>query len=148
MSVSSARLEYVHQGQHNVPIPEHSFRSDSLSQVFLENFVHGDLHPGNLLVDQRDDKLRLVVLDAGIVCKLGDEDRRNFVDLFHAIVVGDGKLAGRLMIERVSSRMIYDLYIYVCSGMRFEVSVVIDKIPVAWLMDICRVEETSYPSAV
>lgn len=72
-------------------------------QVFINNFVHGDLHPGNLLVGRQADseELCLVILDAGIVCELDEIDRKNFVDLFYAIVVGDGKLAGRLMIERV-----------------------------------------------
>lgn len=45
------------------------------------------------------------MLDAGIVCELGDEDRKNFVDLFHAVVTGNGELAGRLMLERVSGLM-------------------------------------------
>lgn len=73
-------------------------------QVFLTNFVHGDLHPGNLLVGRREDTGGpcLVMLDAGIVCELDEADRKNFIDLFYAIIVGDGKLAGRLMIERVT----------------------------------------------
>lgn len=77
-----------------------------LKMVFLTNFVHGDLHPGNLMVGRREDTGGpcLVMLDAGIVCELDHHDRKNFVDLFYAIVVGDGNLAGRLMIERVRSR--------------------------------------------
>lgn len=71
--------------------------------MFINNFVHGDLHPGNLLVGRQDNSEEpcLVILDAGIVSELDEGDRKNFVDLFYAIVVGDGKLAGRLMIERV-----------------------------------------------
>lgn len=74
-----------------------------LKMVFINNFVHGDLHPGNMMVGQRKDNGGpcLVILDAGIVCQLDQHDRKNFVDLFYAIVIGDGKLAGRLMIERV-----------------------------------------------
>jgi predicted unusual protein kinase regulating ubiquinone biosynthesis (AarF/ABC1/UbiB family) len=35
--------------------------------VFLNNFVHADLHPGNLLVTQdRAGKCRLGILDAGM----------------------------------------------------------------------------------
>lgn len=72
-------------------------------QVFLDNFIHGDLHPGNLLVGRRENSAEpcLVMLDAGIVCELTGEDRKNFLDLFHAIVVGDGRLAGQLILERV-----------------------------------------------
>lgn len=74
-----------------------------LNMVFLNNFVHGDLHPGNLMVGQRDDSGEecLIFLDAGIVCELDRHDRTNFLDLFHAVVVGNGTLAGSLMIERV-----------------------------------------------
>lgn len=73
-----------------------------LKMVFTTNFVHGDLHPGNLLVSRREDngEPRLVFIDAGIVCKLDEVDRENFCALFHAVVVGDGKLAGSLMIDR------------------------------------------------
>lgn len=76
-----------------------------LKMVFVNNFVHGDLHPGNLMVGRRDDTGGpcLVVLDAGIVCELDRHDRKNFIDLFYAIVVGDGEQAGRLMIERVKT---------------------------------------------
>lgn len=74
-----------------------------LKMVFVHNFVHGDLHPGNLMVGRREDTGGpcLVVLDAGIVCELDQHDRKNFIDLFYAVVVGDGEQAGRLMIERV-----------------------------------------------
>lgn len=74
-----------------------------LKMVFSTNFVHSDLHPGNLMVGRRDDGKGpcLIMLDAGIVCELNKEDRKNFVDLFYAIVTGDGKQAGQLMIERV-----------------------------------------------
>ncbi|CAM9623866.1 unnamed protein product [Discosporangium mesarthrocarpum] len=74
-----------------------------LKMVFVDNFVHADLHPGNILIAPpagRGGGRRMVFLDAGIVCRLGEEDRRNFVDLFHAVVIGDGKGAGMLMIQR------------------------------------------------
>ncbi|CAM9135653.1 unnamed protein product, partial [Hapterophycus canaliculatus] len=73
-----------------------------LSMVFLKNFVHGDLHPGNLMVGQREDSEEecLIFLDAGLVCELDHHDRENFLDLFRAVVVGNGTLAGSLMIER------------------------------------------------
>lgn len=78
-----------------------------LKMVFVHNFVHGDLHPGNLMVGRREDNggPRLVMLDAGIVCELDQHDRKNFIDLFYAVVVGDGEQAGRLMIERVRTKL-------------------------------------------
>ncbi|CAM9290423.1 unnamed protein product [Laminaria digitata] len=81
-----------------------------LKMVFVHNFVHGDLHPGNLMVGRREDNggPRLVMLDAGIVCELDQHDRKNFIDLFYAVVVGDGKQAGRLMIERARDQQCTD----------------------------------------
>lgn len=77
-----------------------------LKMVFVNNFVHGDLHPGNLIVGRTEDSAspQLIMLDAGIVCELDYGDRKNFVDLFYAVVIGNGKLAGRLMIERVRAK--------------------------------------------
>lgn len=68
-----------------------------LRMVFMNNFVHGDLHPGNLLVSREG---KLAIVDAGIVCELDEEDQLNLIDLFFAVVTGDGKLAGSLMVER------------------------------------------------
>eukprot|EP00299_Pterocystis_sp_00344_P014464 c7171_g1_i2.p1 GENE.c7171_g1_i2~~c7171_g1_i2.p1 ORF type:complete len:529 (+),score=114.26 c7171_g1_i2:196-1587(+) len=72
-----------------------------LQMVFVDNFVHSDLHPGNILVNQQSQKRpSLVFLDAGLVTTLSDLDRQNFVDLVDAVVRGDGHQAARLMIER------------------------------------------------
>jgi predicted unusual protein kinase regulating ubiquinone biosynthesis (AarF/ABC1/UbiB family) len=46
------------------------------------------------------DDFELVLLDAGLVVELQPEDRRNFADLFGAVVLGDGQLAGSLLLER------------------------------------------------
>lgn len=81
-------------------------------QVFVDNFVHGDLHPGNILVQMGGGEvpqdrvtltdlwdtvvvsvrwsgppLQLVLLDGGIVAQLSEEDRRNFRDVFTAVVL-------------------------------------------------------------
>lgn len=55
------------------------------------------------MVGQREDNGEpcLLFLDAGIVCELDENDRENFCDLFYAVAVGDGKLAGSLIIQRV-----------------------------------------------
>jgi aarF domain-containing kinase len=42
------------------------------------------------------------MIDAGLTAELNDEDRRNFLDLFAALVRNDGRHIGRLMIERNS----------------------------------------------
>lgn len=101
-----------------------------LKMVFQDNFVHADIHPGNVLIQttttakgsskqsmfgdvfsrffQSNDennngktvKRNVVFLDAGIVTSLNENDRRNLKDLFRAVIVNDGYEAGRLMVER------------------------------------------------
>lgn len=68
-----------------------------LKMVFLDNFVHGDLHPGNVLVVENK---KIVFLDAGISTSLSPNDQRNLIDLFRAVLLNDGRTAGRLMVER------------------------------------------------
>ncbi|TMW55168.1 hypothetical protein Poli38472_013930 [Pythium oligandrum] len=78
-----------------------------LRMVFLDNFAHGDLHPGNLLFDvpsSDQSKSRhaagVTAIDAGIVTRLEPEDLRNFVELFHAVATGNGYKAGQLIVSR------------------------------------------------
>ena len=53
--------------------------------------------------DDASVKFRLVLIDAGLAASLDRTDRRNFIDLFHAVVTNDGARAGELMIERSAS---------------------------------------------
>jgi len=73
-----------------------------LKMVFKDNYWHGDLHPGNILVSQTSQGPILNVLDAGISADLTREDRRNLVETFRAIVKGDGKRVGELFLDRSS----------------------------------------------
>uniref|UniRef100_A0A7S1GYA7 ABC1 atypical kinase-like domain-containing protein n=2 Tax=Hemiselmis andersenii TaxID=464988 RepID=A0A7S1GYA7_HEMAN len=89
-----------------------------LKMCFLDNFVHGDMHPGNMLVSGGGaDDLRLVLLDAGITTELSDRDKENFVLLFSAIVKGDGREAGRLMLDNARDHRCQDPEAF-CEGMR------------------------------
>lgn len=75
-----------------------------LKMVFIDNFVHGDLHPGNVLIvsEKRKNttKRTIALLDAGIATSLSPSDQRNLIDLFRAVILNDGANAGRLMVER------------------------------------------------
>jgi len=83
-----------------------------LKMVFSDNFIHGDMHPGNILFRFPDSTVvgekvvgdlgqpEVILIDAGLAVKLPPRDRRNFVELFHAIAINDGMQAGRLMLER------------------------------------------------
>ncbi|KAI1314898.1 hypothetical protein EDD11_001578 [Mortierella claussenii] len=125
-----------------------------LRMLIFDNFVHADLHPGNIFVrfynpsannlvkqilsrikgedtqnmaheDEATMRLRkipehdkeawmqelenlynegwrpqVVFIDAGLVSVLSEKNRRDFLDLFHALAEFDGYRAGMLMIER------------------------------------------------
>ncbi|XP_064636450.1 uncharacterized aarF domain-containing protein kinase 2-like [Lineus longissimus] len=97
-----------------------------LQMIFQDNFVHGDLHPGNILImnaaefEQQDDSklvlvdvcdtliinvkpvecpLRLVLLDVGIVSQLSEKDKENFTEVFRAVVLGEGEKVGELLLD-------------------------------------------------
>jgi len=44
------------------------------NQVFRDGFFHGDMHPGNMLIDRNGD---IVALDFGIMGRIDEEDRRH-----------------------------------------------------------------------
>lgn len=72
-----------------------------LKMVFTDNFIHADLHPGNIIVKRfSNNQFKLIYIDTGLVVELTNVDRKNFIDLFSAIVFNDGAGVARLMIER------------------------------------------------
>uniref|UniRef100_A0A8D2CTB4 AarF domain containing kinase 2 n=1 Tax=Sciurus vulgaris TaxID=55149 RepID=A0A8D2CTB4_SCIVU len=97
-----------------------------LKMIFVDNFVHADLHPGNILVQGADGlspsreaqlqqvdvcdtlvvamapalcPLRLVLLDAGIVAELQAADLRNFRAVFLAVAMGQGHKVAELILH-------------------------------------------------
>ena len=87
-----------------------------LKMLFVDNFVHADLHPGNILFQPRslekdltalnranDIQGKVVFIDCGLIAQLGRTDERNFLDLMHAVITGKSREVGRLMIERSRS---------------------------------------------
>lgn len=76
-----------------------------LKMVFLDNFVHCDLHPGNVLITTTPGpnntvKRSIVFIDAGIAVSLSPQDQKNLKDLFRAVLLNNGDTAGRLMVAR------------------------------------------------
>lgn len=97
-----------------------------LKMIFVDNFVHADLHPGNILVQGADGlsksqearlqpvdlcdtlvvaatpagcPLCLVLLDAGIVARLQVADLRNFRAVFTAVAMGQGQRVAELILH-------------------------------------------------
>lgn len=70
-----------------------------MKMILKDNFIHADLHPGNVFV--KTNEKELIFLDAGLSTRLNSTDHKNFIDLFSAIVIHqDGYLAGELLIDR------------------------------------------------
>lgn len=68
-----------------------------LFMILRDNFIHGDLHPGNILI--MDDKIGLI--DTGLVIKLSPSDSRYAIDLIKTYMGVDAKSSslGRLILE-------------------------------------------------
>jgi len=52
--------------------------------------MHSDLHPGNILFHTVRGDGRIVLVDAGMVARLTDDERENFIGLLEALGQGDG----------------------------------------------------------
>lgn len=98
-----------------------------VKMMLWDNFVHADLHPGNMMVrvvDSEDGSVvtdtrlihpdrhytfSLIFLDTGLVTELGRRDHQNFTLLFKALIVdGDGEQAGRLIATRIPQPYMID----------------------------------------
>ena len=77
----------------------------TLQMIFLHDFLHGDLHPGNMLVHQapKDGSVHLHMLDCGLVIEMGPEQHVNLTKILGAFIRQDGRMAGKLMVDTSSS---------------------------------------------
>jgi ubiquinone biosynthesis protein len=62
--------------------------------IFVDGFIHCDLHPGNVLLAPDG---QLVILDAGFMVELASETRYSFAKFFAAIAFRDGKAAAAIV---------------------------------------------------
>ncbi|XP_076283242.1 putative aarF domain-containing protein kinase 2 [Lasioglossum baleicum] len=95
---------------------------NDVQQVFRDNFIHCDMHPGNILVETDREptdgtlswlwKLigrnywtiypRLIILDCGLVVSLNARCQRNLRDVFRSVLMGNGELAAEHILEHSS----------------------------------------------
>lgn len=79
----------------------HCLSFSLLSQV--DNFVHADMHPGNILVRAARSKRprkklfkakpHVIFLDVGMTAELSKNDRTNLLEFFKAVARRDGQTA-------------------------------------------------------
>ncbi|KAI6079875.1 putative aarF domain-containing protein kinase 2 [Aix galericulata] len=127
-----------------------------LKMIFVDNFVHADLHPGNILVqgtaqagpggreqpavvDPCDtlvvevrpplQRLCLVLLDAGIVAELQSADMQNFRAVFTAVVQGQGERVAELILHHARANQCQDI-----ERFKSEMAELVTKLQVANLL--------------
>ncbi|KAM7250761.1 hypothetical protein ACFE04_022644 [Oxalis oulophora] len=74
-----------------------------LKMLLVDNFVHADMHPGNILVRVKSGKSpqnglfrskpHVVFLDVGMTAELSKRDRVNLLEFFEAVALRDGRNA-------------------------------------------------------
>ncbi|ONI10211.1 hypothetical protein PRUPE_4G034900 [Prunus persica] len=74
-----------------------------LKMLLVDNFIHADMHPGNILVrvaQSKSSRKRLfkskphvIFLDVGMTAELSKSDRVNLVEFFKAVALRDGRTA-------------------------------------------------------
>ena len=71
-----------------------------LQMVLWDNFVHADLHPGNIKISSTVPP-HLIILDTGLTIELSGMDHDNLADLFRAMFLDQNhRRVGELMLER------------------------------------------------
>jgi len=74
----------------------------TLQMIFLHDFIHGDLHPGNILVSGTYPNLKYQVLDCGLALEMGPKQHENIVRVLGAFTRKDGRVAGQTMVDMKS----------------------------------------------
>ncbi|CAK9144606.1 unnamed protein product [Ilex paraguariensis] len=74
-----------------------------LKMLLVDNFIHADMHPGNILVrvSQKNgshkglfkSRPHVIFLDVGMTAELSKKDRVNLVEFFKAVALRDGRTA-------------------------------------------------------
>ncbi|XP_057842971.2 uncharacterized protein LOC131052343 isoform X2 [Cryptomeria japonica] len=70
-----------------------------LKMLLVDNFIHGDLHPGNIFVRSDGVHPQIVVLDVGMAIELSQRSRSLLFELFKAASFRDGKTVAKCTLE-------------------------------------------------
>ncbi|MQA97753.1 MAG: phosphotransferase [Streptosporangiales bacterium] len=70
------------------------------TMMFVDGFVHCDLHPGNVYLTPEED---VVILDAGYSVQLSGKVRRLIGEFFERMAAGDGRRCGEIVLESAAN---------------------------------------------
>lgn len=79
-----------------------------LKMLFVDNLMHADLHPGNIMLDihypdggtrGNNPKLGVTLVDAGMVAQLSDDESSSFIGLMTSLGEGDGRAAAEFAMQ-------------------------------------------------
>ncbi|KAK8630241.1 hypothetical protein V6N13_079044 [Hibiscus sabdariffa] len=79
-----------------------------LKMLLVDNFVHADMHPGNILVRIKDRRTHnqlfssrphVILLDVGMTAELSGTDRLNLLEFFKAVALRDGRNAAECTLK-------------------------------------------------
>ncbi|KAL2944047.1 hypothetical protein RDABS01_032394 [Bienertia sinuspersici] len=93
----SIRTALAHIGSHAL-----------LKMLLVDNFVHADMHPGNILVriNKRtpgkqlfESRPHVIFLDVGMTAELSKKDRVNILEFFKAVALRDGRTAAQSTLQ-------------------------------------------------
>lgn len=71
------------------------------TMLFVDGFVHCDLHPGNLYFKKSG---HVVILDAGFTMQMSERIRRLFAEFFLNMALGDGRRCAEIVIESAGGK--------------------------------------------
>eukprot|EP00934_Nitzschia_sp_Nitz4_P004852 Nitzschia sp. Nitz4//scaffold33_size148984//16272//18304//NITZ4_002911-RA/size148984-snap-gene-0.16-mRNA-1//-1//CDS//3329548376//4842//frame0 len=110
-----SNLPDVSHGYELIPWKEAKFLvttgvSVYLKMILMDNVLHADLHPGNILLhgfdgqqhdkhDKVPDNLHITLVDAGMVAQLSDEESTSFIGLLTSLGEGDGVAAANFLLR-------------------------------------------------
>lgn len=99
-------LHYVDELEGHVDIKSglaHIGTHALLKMLLVDNFIHADMHPGNILVRMTQGKAsdtglfkakpHVIFLDVGMTAELCKKDRLNLIEFFKAVALQDGHAA-------------------------------------------------------
>lgn len=105
-------LHYVDELEGHEPIKSglaHIGSHALLKMLLVDNFIHADMHPGNILVRVSQRKApskglfksrpHVIFLDVGMTAELSKNDRVNLLEFFKAVALRDGRSAAECTLK-------------------------------------------------